>query len=113
MLTPTSALVGYFDGRNKSNKIPPFGTDGRFSGGSTGVLVAHLPDAYKEGSVTALIEDGDYISINLDTNTIMLDVSDDELSRREKLIKKPNLELDGYLKKYNKLVMGLKDGYLT
>ena len=43
MLTPTSALVGYFNAHGLSNEIPPFATDGRFSGGSSGVLVAHLP----------------------------------------------------------------------
>ena len=113
MLTPTSALVGYFNGRNKENKIPPFATDGRFSGGSTGVLVAHLPDAYKENSVTALIEDGDNITIDITTNSINLDVSDKELVLRNRTLIKPDLNLTGYLRKYNKLVSDLEDGYLT
>ena len=43
MLTPTSALIGYF-----GNEAPPLATDGRFSGGSHGILIAHLPDAYKK-----------------------------------------------------------------
>ena len=113
MLTPTSALVGYFNAHGLSNQIPPFATDGRFSGGSSGVLVAHLPDAYKEGSVTALIENGDNISINLHNNSIHLDVSDIELAEREKNVIKPVLELDGYLEKFRKLVSGLESGYLT
>ena len=113
MLTPTSALVGYFNGRNKGNKIPPFATDGRFSGGSTGVLVAHLPDAYKENSVTALIEDGDNISIDINNNSINLDVPDRELVLRNRTLVKPEINLTGYLRKYNKLVSDLEDGYLT
>ena len=111
MLTPTSALVGYFNARNKNNRIPPFATDGRFSGGSTGVLVAHLPDAYKDDSITALIKDGDLIQIN--NNKINLNVSNEELEERKKNLIKPKLELSGYLKKYQKLVSNLQDGYLT
>ena len=113
MLTPTSALVGYFNSRGLGNKIPPFATDGRFSGGSTGVLVAHLPDAYKENSITALIENDDFISINLNNNDINLDVSDEVLKRRSENLIKPELKLDGYLEKFRKLSGDLKDGYLT
>ena len=111
MLTPTSALVGYFNARYKNNSIPPFATDGRFSGGSTGVLVAHLPDAYKDDSITALIKDGDLIQIK--NNTINLNVTNEELKERKKNLIKPKLELSGYLRKYQKLVSNLKDGYLT
>ena len=113
MLTPTSALVGYFNGRNKGNKIPPFATDGRFSGGSTGVLVAHLPDAYKDNSVTALIKNGDNISIDINNNSINLDVSDRELKLRNRSLEKPELNPTGYLRKFKKLVSNLEDGYLT
>ena len=113
MLTPTSALVGYFNAHGLSNEIPPFATDGRFSGGSSGVLVAHLPDAYKEGSVTALIENGDIISIDLTENSINLSVSGVELENRKKNLIKPVLELDGYLEKFRKLVSDLESGYLT
>lgn len=112
MLTPTSALVGYFNSRGKSS-IPPFATDGRFSGGSTGVLVAHLPDAYKDDSITAVIQDNDVITLDLNYNIISLKVSEDEINRRKKLVLKPELNLDGYLKKYKKLVSNLDTGYLT
>ena len=113
MLTPTSALVGYFNAHGLSNEIPPFATDGRFSGGSSGVLVAHLPDAYKENSITALIENDDKISIDLDSNSIQLDVSEIELEKRNKNLVKPTLKLDGYLEKFRKLVSNLENGYLT
>lgn len=113
MLQPTSALVGYFNERGQGDKIPPFATDGRFSGGSTGVLVAHLPDAYKLGSVTSLIEDDDIITIDLNNNTINVDVEMNELLARKQLIYPKDLKLKGYLKKFNKLVSDLESGYLT
>ena len=53
------------------------------------------------------------ITINLDNNSINLDVSESELAEREKNIVKPVLELDGYLEKFRKLVSGLESGYLT
>jgi dihydroxy-acid dehydratase len=93
--------------------IPPFATDGRFSGGSTGVLIAHLPDAYKDNSITALIRNGDIIKLDLASNNITLDVSNEELEKREKKLIKPKLKLDGYLEKFRKLSGDLKDGYLT
>ena len=111
MLTPTSALVGYFNSRGKSS-IPPFATDGRFSGGSTGVLVAHLPDAYKK-TITSVIQDNDLISINMKNNSITIDVSEDEIKKRLNKVVIPELKLEGYLEKYRKLVTNLDSGYLT
>ena len=114
MLQPTSALVGYFNERGQGDKIPPFATDGRFSGGSTGILVAHLPDAYKFKSVTALIEDDDIIELDLEKNTINIDLCNNELYARDIMagILKPDLILSGYLRKYSKLVSDLDSGYL-
>ena len=111
MLTPTSALVGYFNSRGKSS-IPPFATDGRFSGGSTGVLVAHLPDAYKK-TITSVIQDNDLISIDMKNNSITIDVSEDEIKKRLNKVVIPELKLEGYLEKYRKLVTNLDSGYLT
>ena len=115
MLQPTSALVGYFNERGMGNQIPPFATDGRFSGGSTGVLVAHLPDAFKHKSITSIIEDGDNIQLDLVNNTINLDISTNEIESRFLMNceSKPELKLSGYLRKYSKLVHGLDSGYLT
>jgi dihydroxy-acid dehydratase len=110
MLTPTSALVGYFNSKGKGDKIPPFATDGRFSGGSTGILVAHLPDAYKN-TITSVIKNDDDIRIDLLNNKIELLVPESEIKIRKSNI--PKLELNGYLKKYNKLVTNLDSGYLT
>jgi dihydroxy-acid dehydratase len=72
MLTPTSALIGYFG----KDDAPPFATDGRFSGGSTGILIAHLPDAYKSGSPTARLKDGDHMEVCLQSGTIEVTTKD-------------------------------------
>lgn len=114
MLQPTSALVGYFNERGMGNMIPPFATDGRFSGGSTGVLVAHLPDAYKYKSITSIIKNNDIIKLDLLSHTININITDAEIeSRFNNDIVKPNLNFSGYLKKYKKLVSNLEHGYLT
>jgi len=101
MLSPTSALVGYF-GKNP----PPLATDGRFSGGSRGVLIAHLPDAYKNES-TRCIKNGDIIKLDLTKNTININSNFDIRNL------KPKLKLSGYLEKYNKLVSDINTGYIT
>lgn len=102
MLKPTSALSGYF-----GNDSPPLATDGRFSGGSRGVLVAHLPDAYKKNNLIPYLKDGDIIEMDLNKNSIEL-ISD--ISTDNKLKK---IELSGYLNKYRKLVGDISTGYIT
>ena len=108
MLKPTSAIIGYF-----GDDSPPLATDGRFSGGSHGILICHLPDAFKDNSITAIIEDDDEITINYNNNTIKLNVSDTDIIKRNKNIKKPELELNGYLSKFSKLVGNIENGYST
>lgn len=109
MLAPTSALVGYF-GRDTP---PPFATDGRFSGGSKGILVAHLPDAYNIYSPTARIKNGDKISISTKTNSIDIDVPYMEFRNRE-LKPMPQMKIgNGYLNKFNRLVGTIETGYST
>lgn len=109
MLKPTSALVGYF-----GNEAPPLATDGRFSGGSHGILICHLPDAYKENSITSIIENDDIITINLDKNSITLNVEEEDVNNRLKSVIKPKLDIEiGYLSKFNRLVGGIDSGYST
>jgi dihydroxy-acid dehydratase len=77
MLAPTSALVG--QGLGGSVGLV---TDGRFSGGTWGMVVGHVaPEAY-EGGTIALVKEGDSITIDARTLTLRLDVSDEELARR-------------------------------
>ena len=114
MLTPTSALVGYFG----KATVPPFATDGRFSGGSTGLLVAHLPDAFKENSPTAKLRNGDVIRISLNSNTINVEpyrstTNDNESfeMRVPRKKEKTKEEQTGILGRYSRFASGFERGY--
>ena len=109
MLTPTSALIGHFG----KDKAPPLATDGRFSGGSHGILIAHLPDAYKKDSLTRIIKNNDNIEINLSTNEINLLVNNSEIENRLKEYPLKELNVSGYLKKFSKLCGTFENGYIT
>ncbi|RJL22761.1 dihydroxy-acid dehydratase [Bailinhaonella thermotolerans] len=88
MLYPTSFLKG--KGLGKACALI---TDGRFSGGTSGLSIGHASPEAAEGGVIALVEDGDAIEIDIPNRTLRLDVPDDELdARRERLLK----ELNGY-----------------
>jgi dihydroxy-acid dehydratase len=64
-------------------------TDGRFSGGTWGMVVGHVaPEAYAGGNI-ALVQEGDSITIDAHTLTLHLDVSDEELVRRRAQWKAP------------------------
>jgi dihydroxy-acid dehydratase len=84
MLAPTSALIGQGLGETVG-----LVTDGRFSGGTWGMVVGHVaPEAYAGGNI-ALVEEGDTITIDAHTLTLRLEVSDDELARRRAAWKAP------------------------
>ncbi|MCR9106229.1 MAG: dihydroxy-acid dehydratase [Gammaproteobacteria bacterium] len=77
MLAPTSALVG--QGLGESVGLI---TDGRFSGGTWGMVVGHVaPEAYA-GGLIGLVEEGDPVTIDAHQLLLQLDVSDDEIARR-------------------------------
>ena len=77
MLAPTGALIG--QGLGESVGLI---TDGRFSGGTWGMVVGHVaPEAY-EGGVIALVREGDSITIDAHTLRLQLNVDDAELERR-------------------------------
>ena len=106
MLKPTSAIVGY----GLQNDVA-FITDGRFSGGSHGFIIGHIsPEAY-EGGLIGKVCDGDMITIDIKNNSIELNVSNKELSKRKIKIKNDNLT--GYLNKYRKNVSGAEEGCVT
>jgi dihydroxy-acid dehydratase len=77
MLAPTSALVG--QGLGDSVGLV---TDGRFSGGTWGMVVGHVTPEASEGGTLALVEEGDAITIDADRLLLQLDVADAELARR-------------------------------
>tara|TARA_B110000037_G_C17096562_1_gene496224 strand:+ start:492 stop:2144 length:1653 start_codon:yes stop_codon:yes gene_type:complete len=106
MLSPTSALVGYFGYEN----VPPLATDGRFSGGSRGILIAHLPDAYK-GNITSILKNNDIIKIDIEKNLIEINISEENINERLKLYNKQKFESKGILNKYSRLTSGLEYGY--
>jgi len=84
MLAPTSALIG--QGLGESVGLI---TDGRFSGGTWGMVVGHVaPEAYA-GGLIALIQEGDPVTIDAHRLLLQLDVADDEIERRRKLWRMP------------------------
>ena len=84
MLAPTGALIG--QGLGESVGLV---TDGRFSGGTWGMVVGHVaPEAY-EGGAIALVHEGDSITIDAHRLVLSLNVGDDELARRRAVWKAP------------------------
>jgi len=84
MLAPTGALIG--KGLGESVGLI---TDGRFSGGTWGMVVGHVaPEAFA-GGLIALVEDGDSITIDAHTLSLQLHVDDDEIARRRAAWRKP------------------------
>ncbi|MEE9096357.1 dihydroxy-acid dehydratase [Pseudarthrobacter phenanthrenivorans] len=82
MLYPTSFLKG----RGLGKKCALI-TDGRFSGGTSGLSIGHISPEAASGGAIALVEDGDIISINISQRSMQLEVSDEVLAeRREKLL---------------------------
>ena len=93
---------------------PPLLTDGRFSGGSKGVLIAHLEDMFKEGSITGLIENGDEIEIDMKNGNVNLLVNKEVLNMRSILsfIDEKRPHIVGTLGKFSRNVGGIEDGYM-
>ncbi len=109
MLATTAAIVGQGLGKKVAMV-----TDGRFSGGTRGFMVGHVaPEAFVGGPI-ALVKNGDEISINVEDNSIDLQVSKEELERRSKQwsMPKPNYE-SGALSKYAFLVGSAAHGAIT
>jgi dihydroxy-acid dehydratase len=77
MLAPTSALVG--QGLGESVGLV---TDGRFSGGTWGMVVGHVAPEASEGGPIALVQEGDPIAIDGRGLTLRVEVPDEELARR-------------------------------
>lgn len=109
MLTPTSAIMGAGLGSDVALL-----TDGRFSGGSHGFIVGHITPEAQEGGPLALIQHGDQITIDAETNSLDVEVSSEELGRRASLWKAPPLKATrGTLYKYIKSVKSATEGCVT
>lgn len=87
-------------------------TDGRFSGATRGPCIGHVsPEAWDNGPIAAVC-DGDIISIDLNANTINVELSDEEIENRLKHAAKPNHPALGMLGTYRKMVSSADQGAL-
>jgi dihydroxy-acid dehydratase len=109
MLAPTSALIG--QGLGESVGLL---TDGRFSGGTWGMVVGHVaPEAYVGGTI-ALVKEGDSITIDAKKHLIQLNVPARELAARRKKWKAPKPRYTrGVMAKYLRLVSTASKGAIT
>jgi len=109
MLAPSSALIG--KGLGESVGLI---TDGRFSGGTWGMVVGHVtPEAFVGGPI-ALVREGDSITIDAHKLLLQLNVGDDELAKRKAAFKPPQPRYTtGVLGKYARLVSSAAQGAVT
>jgi dihydroxy-acid dehydratase len=109
MLSPTSALIG--EGLGDSVGLI---TDGRFSGGTYGMVVGHVAPEAAVGGTIALVEEGDSVTIDADQRLLQLNVNDAELTRRRAAWQPPEPRYTrGVMAKYAKLVTTASKGAVT
>jgi dihydroxy-acid dehydratase len=109
MLAPTSAIIG----KGLGDKVGLI-TDGRFSGGTWGMVVGHVaPEAFVGGAI-ALIKEGDLITIDAHKLLLQLNVNDAELAKRRATWQPPKPRYTrGVMAKYAKLVSSARLGAVT
>ncbi|MCH8156506.1 MAG: dihydroxy-acid dehydratase [Nitrospinae bacterium] len=109
MLAPTSALVG----KGLGDKVGLI-TDGRFSGGTHGLVVGHIAPEAQSGGLIGLVEEGDTIVIGIEQNTLEVLLSDDVIRQRKENWKAPAQKYKrGVLAKYVRLVSSAALGAIT
>ncbi|OEJ99316.1 dihydroxy-acid dehydratase [Flavivirga aquatica] len=109
MLKPTAAIMGAGLGKDVA-----LITDGRFSGGTHGFVVGHITPEAQEGGTIAFVKDGDMITIDAETNSISLEVSEEELQKRRQNWIAPKLKFErGVLYKYARSVSSASKGCVT
>ena len=109
MLAPTSAIIGA--GLGDSVALI---TDGRFSGGTYGLVVGHVAPEAAVGGTIALVEEGDSISIDAETRLLQLNISAAELQRRRAMWRpRAQRYTRGVLAKYASLVSSSSLGAVT
>ena len=109
MLAPTAAIVG----KGLGGKVALI-TDGRFSGGTYGIVIGHVaPEAQVGGSI-ALLKNGDTIEIDIENNRVDVDLNQEELENRRKNFKPKEIQYKkGVLAKYAKVVSSASLGAVT
>lgn len=109
MLTPTSAIMGAGLGADVAML-----TDGRFSGGSHGFIVGHITPEAQLGGPLGLLQDGDLVTIDAETNRLDVDVDQAILDQRKMKWCAPPLKATrGTLYKYIKCVKTASEGCVT
>lgn len=109
MLAPTSAIIGAGLG-DKVGLI----TDGRFSGGTYGVVVGHVAPEAAVGGTIALVREGDSVTIDATKNLLQLNLNDAEIAKRKSEWKpRPIIYTRGVMAKYSKQVSSSSLGAVT
>ena len=109
MLSPTSAIIG----KGLGDSVGLI-TDGRFSGGTYGLVVGHVAPEAQVGGPIALVQDGDRITIDAEQHLIQLEVDEPELERRRAAWQAPPIKYRrGVLAKYAKQVGSASKGAVT
>jgi dihydroxy-acid dehydratase len=109
MLSVTGALVG--EGLGGSVALL---TDGRFSGGTRGLMIGHVAPEAALGGPIALVEEGDTVTIDVDRRTLDLEVDDATLAARRARWSRPEPRYrTGVLAKYAALVSSASEGAVT
>lgn len=109
MLTPTSAIMGAGLGKDVA-----LITDGRFSGGSHGFIIGHVVPEAQEGGPISLLQNGDMITIDAESKSLDVALSDAELEARRKAWSMPPYKATrGTLYKYIKNVKTASEGCVT
>ena len=106
MLSVTSAIVG--EGLGPDVALV---TDGRFSGGTRGLMIGHVAPEAQAGGPIALVREGDLIAIDCDAGTLELEVAPEELARRRAQWRAPAPHFtSGVFGRYAALVSSAKEG---
>lgn len=109
MLTPTSALMG----AGLGDKVALL-TDGRFSGGSHGFIIGHITPEAQEGGPIGLLQNGDVITIDAESNEVNVAISKAEMQKRRAVWAAPPYPASrGTLFKYIKNVKSASEGCVT
>jgi len=109
MLSPTAAIMGKGLGEDVA-----LITDGRFSGGSHGFVVGHVTPEAIEGGPIAIVQTGDRISIDAESNEVRVELSDEEIAARLAKWEKPEARYTrGVLAKFAASVSSASEGAVT
>ena len=108
MLSLSSMIVGKGQGETVA-----LITDGRFSGGTYGLVVGHIAPEAQAGGPIALLKTGDVVIVDQDTKELTMKVSPDELAKRQAELVIPSLHSRGVLGKYAHIVSSSSKGAIT